>query len=202
MFLHNVPEGSNMKRETTLRLALLSLILLGLLIPAAAAQASLDSAEPTGVITGTLGGAELQWQTLAIDTPGEVQSTATYSILMDRFYNYSLQGHQGSSLIEGAVTIAFSSVTGAFTDCPCELEGEIMYWTTTAMFEDVYLAQDAIITILEVEELAEDVLRLVGTAEGQLNFYPNLMNQEQTDETAEIQLEFSVNQVNLLELDY
>lgn len=191
---------ATMKNEALRRV--LWLLLLGLPLPAAAAQGSLADAETTGTISGTFDGSELQWQTLEMDMGDDTQSTATFSVVMDMFHNYSLQGHQDRSLIEGTVAINFSSFTGPLSDCPCELQGEITYWPTTSMFDDVYMAQDAVITVLEAEELADGVLRLVGTAQGQLDFHASIMSQEATGEPVAIMLEFAVDRVHPVELDY
>ena len=185
------------------RRILLTLLLLGLLLPAAGAQGALAGAAATGTITGTVDGSALQWNTLEIDVEGEKQNTATYNVMMDMFYNFSLQGHQDGRLIEGAVSIDFSSFSGPLVACPCEFTGDIMYWTTTAMFDDVYLANEAVITVLEAEELPNGGLRLVGTAEGQLDFHANLMSQEEpAGDPVAITLEFSIDKVTLVELDF
>src|SRR5690606_25043945 len=144
----------NQVTNTSIR-KLLALLLLGLVLPLAVAQGVLEGAEQTGVIAGVLDGAELQWRTLAIDTEEGTQNTANYDVFMERFYSFTLQGHQGTSLIEGTLSISFTSLGGPLTDCPCDITGEIMYWTTTSMFNDVYMAEDAVITVLEFEELSD-----------------------------------------------
>ena len=52
---------------------------------------------------------------------------------MDILYTYTLRGIQDDQLVEGAVAIA-SPTPAPLADCPCELTGEITYWTTTSAF--------------------------------------------------------------------
>lgn len=185
--------------HTNIRMQLLlALILFG---SAASAQALFDGAEVTGSIHGTLGGTELAWQTYELAVPDGTQSTANYTVFMEVIHSYSLQGHADGNLVEGAVSIAFDTFGGPLTDCPCQLSGEINYWTTSSMFNKLYVAEDATIAVLEAELLPDGAYRLAGTAEADLIYYENLFSPEASGDPVPIQLEFSIDRVTLEEFD-
>ncbi len=184
------------------RRAILIAALFGLLLPGAGAQGLFTDAERTGTITGTVDGIQMEWRTVETDTAEGPQGTANYIVMMDTMYEYTLQGHQGDNLVEGAIAIVFSSFTGPVANCPCQLTGEINYWSTSSTFNDLYLTTDAVITVQEAEEIAEGVWRLVGTAEGQLDYYESLMRPEPSGEPITVTVEFSVDRVLGGELEF
>lgn len=177
---------------------LLALILFG---SAAYAQALFDGAEVTGNIHGTLGETELTWNTYELPVPDGTQSTATYTVFMETIHSYTLQGHADGNLVEGALSIAFNTFGGPLADCPCQLSGEINYWTTSSMFNKLYVAGDAVIAVLEAELLPDGAYRLAGTAEADLIYYENLFSPEASGDPVPIQLEFSIDRVTPEEFD-
>ena len=161
------------------------------------AQGMFADATTTGIITGSLGGEETTWRTVELDN-GEAQiNTATLTLFMDILHTYTLQGHQDDQMVEGAVAISFVSYSAPLADCPCELTGEITYWTTTSAFRDLYTTDVATITVLEAEEVDVGVWRVGGTADGQLEYYESLTTGEPTGETMAVSLEFSIDRVVL-----
>ncbi|MFA5551311.1 MAG: hypothetical protein WDA03_06800 [Trueperaceae bacterium] len=183
---------TKLRRRTTPLVAVLFM-----LFGVAWAQGMLAEAVTTGIITGNLGGEETSWRTVELDS-GEAQlHTSTLTVLMDILYTYTLQGHQDDQLVEGAVAISFVSYSAPLADCPCELTGEITYWTTTSAFRDLYTTAEATITVLEAEEVDVGVWRVVGTAEGQLDYFESLTTGEPTGEPMDVSLEFSVDRVVL-----
>lgn len=161
------------------------------------AQGPFADAVTTGTITGSLGDEEATWRTVELDTGGAPHNSATLTVLMDTLHTYTLQGHQNDQMVRGAVAINFSSFAGPLIDCPCELEGEITYWTTTSAFRDLYTSTEAVITVLETEEVEAGVWRLVGTAAGQLDHYESLMTGEPTGQSLAVNLEFAIDRVVL-----
>jgi len=185
-----------------IRRAVLTAALFTLLLPAAGAQGLFRDAEQTGTITGTVDGVQMEWRTVETDTEEGPQGSAHYVVMLGTMYDYTLQGHQGDSLVEGAIAIVFSSFTGPVADCPCQLTGEINYWTTSSAFNDLYLTTDAVITVHEAEEVSEGIWRLVGTAEGQLDYYESLMRPEPSGEPVPVMLEFEIDRVRGGDLEF
>lgn len=180
------------RRRRSLTFIIIALVAL---LPAAAAQAWLDGAEVTGSISGTLDGTEFEWHSYLLDTPEGEQSTASYNTMMDRLYNFTIEGKQGDNWVEGGVAIVFASFGGPFADCPCEFEGEVTYWTTTSIFADIMIDSEAAITITEAELLSDGSYRLAGTAEAQLLYYESLMRPEPSGEPVPVALEFTVDRM-------
>lgn len=183
----------------SIRPALLAALLLFALAPAVSAQGTLDRATTTGTISGALDGAELEWRTLELEGEDGLQNTANYDVMMDMIYNYTLQGHMEGAYTEGALAIAFSSFSGPLVDCPCEFTGEILHWTTSSMFRNVYADYEAVITVVAAELLEGGALRLVGTATGQLEFYESAMNPEPSGDAVSVSLEFEIERATLEE---
>lgn len=176
-------------------LRLVPVLLLLALLPAALAQDVL-AAETTGTIRGTMGGDAFEWRTVAFEVPDGEHNTASYTVFMDTLYSYTLQGHQGAGYVEGAVAITFSSFGGPLSGCPCEVQGDVTFWTTTSMFNEIYLAEDIVITIHEAEELADGAHRLVGSVSGVLQFYEGIMLGPVEGDTVEFELVFEVDRVS------
>ena len=146
-------------------------------------------------------GSELTWHTYGLESAEGQQNTATYTGFMDMFESFTVQGNQGTSLVEGAISITFSSFTGPLVDCPCEFEGDITYWTSTSMFGNVLTGSEASIIVLEAEQLGDGTYRLSGTAEGELLLYESVTNPEPSGDPVTATLSFTVDRVVLEELN-
>ncbi|MDZ7801155.1 MAG: hypothetical protein U5K81_10230 [Trueperaceae bacterium] len=149
---------------------LLSVLVFAMIAGVALAQ------DVTGTITARMGGVERTWNTLGFDHPDGYQATASWSFLMDRFVSVSIQGHPGTSpQLEEALAIDVSTFDGFPTDCPCRIQqADVMYWSTSSMFEDVYIGTDAEVTFTVVEPLDDDTYRVEGSFSATLAYQARL----------------------------
>ncbi len=166
-----------------------------------------QQAEVIGNVEGTVNGEPASWYLLEVATEEGPQATATWSSIMGVMYDVSLQAHpERSFAIEDTISISFSLF--ALPDgCPCSYgsdEVEVMYWTTSSMFQDFHSSADGgsvEATIDAFEEVAEGAYRLEGTLSAELPFVPGIGQEPDPSQGLTIEATFIVDRLAEVELD-
>lgn len=174
------------------------LVLLGSLLPGFADAQRLANATPSGTIAGTLAGEQAEWRTYEIPVGDSVQNTASYLRIMgaDGPHSYTVQGHRGSSYTQHSLSITFGTIFGPLADCPCTVEGEVMYLPTSSMFSDIYLAEGATIQVDEVVDLGDGSYSMKGSVQATLLFYPSPSAQPDEGNTRDVDVTFDIDHMS------
>lgn len=177
-----------------------TLTLVGLLISGVALAQLLAGQPVSGTISGTLGDQEFTWHTHLHDLGDEPEeNTATYSDFMGTV-DYTLQGHIDGAFIENALAISFIHFTGEPLECPCTFEGEVIYWTTSEMFNNLYSGEGEVI-VEELVKLDDSSYSMRGSFSGTLEFYESMMQGPVAGSELPVQLTFDIERVDEVVID-
>lgn len=157
----------------------------------------------TGTISARLGDEVRTWSTIGTATDDGYQATASWTSFMDSFVTISIQGHTEAAFrVEGTLSIDATHFGSFPTDCPCDIsEAEVMYWTSSSMFENVYVGEDAVVTLTTVEPLGGDAYRIEGTFSATLTFYPSALGEPAGDDTLAVEGSFVIERLPRESLD-
>ena len=191
-------------RTKVLQALLIALLSLFVLTSSFAVAQNVAAAETTGTITGTLNGEEFAWRTVLFDTPEGEQNTASYNrISMGPFtlFDFSLQGHFEDKFSEQAIVLGFAVFNeDDLLACPCTFdEGEAMYFTTSSMFGQVYVA-DGTLILETVEKLNDDTYAMTGTFVGEGVFMESA-GQVDEENIMEFNINFSIERVSAVDIE-
>lgn len=172
---------------TTMVLLVLALVL------ALSGSVLAQSARVLGTIEGTLGGEPRTWYALDLAGPDGSDPTASVTDFGFGLLSISIVAKpEQRFMVEGAISIDIT-VMGAL-DCPCVFDdAEIVYWSSSSMFSDVYLSDEpgmARVTITRWEQVADGVFALEGEVEAELVYHEGVF--AEADESRTLRLEASI----------
>lgn len=151
--------------------------------------------EVTGTIEGTIDGENRTWYTLEYASEEGLDGTAwlnNYGNDVFTMMFLEVQAHDEPRYkTQGTLTLG-GSLTQDLADCPCVLgEPDIMYFTSTSMFADVFTTIDAELIIESAEAADDGTIRLVGTFTALLGFVENALQGTDPDPESTILVEGS-----------
>lgn len=149
-----------------------------------------------GVIDATIDGEARHWTTLYVtDVEDGPQSTATFYPVMMNMVDMTVQGHvtEDGFRVAGALSITAMLMNGVPSGCPCPVpDPEIMWFSGTSMFEDVYQSIEAEVVLDEVEPVGDDAWRVRGTFRGVLAYLESVYDEPDESRTVTIEGTFTV----------
>lgn len=171
---------------------LFALVLAMLLGSPALAQATVI----TGTLSGTVGDETFTWNTLGTEVEGEFQNTASW-VSIGTFYSLSLQGHVGESFsVEDTLDITMT-LYSVPENCPCTVtEADITYWTSSSMFDDVYIAEAAEVTLESFELVDDETFAVSGSLSVTLLFQESMTADLDESQTLELSGSFDIERVS------
>lgn len=149
-----------------------------------------------GTVTGTLDGEERVWYALGYDGEDGSDSTARLSRFGVGVASYStldIQAHSEQRFVI-AGTLSISGILNSLEGCPCVVSfPEVMYFSTSSMFESVYDTLDAEVVVEALELAADGTYRVTGTFRALLGFVEHVMrNEADPGQTIELSGTFAI----------
>ncbi|MFO7544877.1 MAG: hypothetical protein R6W77_05220 [Trueperaceae bacterium] len=149
-----------------------------------------------GTIDATIDGEARRWTTLYVtDVEDGPQSTAAFHRTFMNLVDMTVQGHvtEGSFQVAGALAVTAMLMNGVPTGCPCPVpDPEILWFSGTSMFEDVYQSVEAEVVLDVVEPVGENAWRVHGTFRGVLAYLESVYVEPDESQTVTIEGTFAV----------
>jgi|GEM_PF-655075 len=159
-----------------------------------------------GSVDASLDGEPQRWFLLEYTDEGVSDSMATFTEFAPGFVLVSLQAHEEERYtLQGTLTINMT-LMGSFDACPCPVDDvEMMYFTGTSMFSDVYLSEDVgtvSLTLTRFERLSDERIAIAGEFDATLVFAASVMGEPDPETTIRIVGTFETDELRQETLDF
>lgn len=136
--------------------------------------------EVIGTATGSVDGEQRTWYALGYEGEAGLDGTARLQEMPAGLATYvfiDLQVHaEDRYMVEGTLSITGTRY-GGLEGCPCAFdESEVLYFSTSSMFEGVYKSLESEVVVESFEVIGDGVAAVRGTYTAVLGFVENVMS--------------------------